>query len=49
MEQLQGDFDKSVDQRFGALRTALRAAPDMEKIAAGDPASLKAAALRQPE
>ncbi len=48
MEQLQGGFDKSVDQRFGPLRTALRAAPDMEKIAAGDPASLKGAALANP-
>jgi len=48
MEQLQSGFDKTVDQRFGALRTALRAAPDMEKVAAGDPASLKAAALGNP-
>ncbi|MEO6213380.1 MAG: tetratricopeptide repeat protein [Vicinamibacterales bacterium] len=48
MDQLQEGFDKSVDQRFGALRAALRATPDMDRIAAGDPASLRAAALANP-
>jgi tetratricopeptide (TPR) repeat protein len=48
MEQLQGGFDKTVDMRFGPLRTALRAVPDMEKLAARDAASLKTAALANP-
>ncbi|MEO5896747.1 MAG: tetratricopeptide repeat protein [Vicinamibacterales bacterium] len=48
MEQLQGGFDKTVDQRFGALRAALRSAPDMDKFAMGDPATVKAAALANP-
>ncbi|HXG55261.1 MAG TPA: tetratricopeptide repeat protein [Vicinamibacterales bacterium] len=48
MEQLQGGFDRSVEQRFGGLRMALRAGPDLNTAAAGDPSALRAAALANP-
>ena len=31
-ESLQGDFDKAIDARFGALRAALKAPPDTELL-----------------
>ena len=31
-ESLQGDFDKAIDARFGALRAALKAPPDAELL-----------------
>ena len=48
MEQLQGGFDKTVDQRFGQLRAALKPTPDLEKIMAGGPDALRAAAAANP-
>nr|MBA2260931.1 hypothetical protein [Acidobacteriota bacterium] len=48
MDQLQGGFDKTVDQRFGQLRAALKGAPDMERLAAGGPDALRAAATANP-
>ena len=48
MDQLQGGFDKTVDERYGQLRAALRATPDMEKIAAGGPEALRTAAGANP-
>ncbi len=48
MDQLQGGFDKTVDQRFGQLRAALKGAPDMERLAAGGPDALWAAATANP-
>ena len=46
MEQLQAAFDKSVDQRFGALRTALRPVPGLNLA---DPTALKTAAVANPQ
>jgi tetratricopeptide (TPR) repeat protein len=48
MDQLQSGFDKTVDERFGPLRAALKATPDMEKVAAGDIDALRAAANANP-
>ena len=49
MEQLQGGFDKSVEQRFGSLRAALRSSPDVERaLKAGEPQALAAAAKAHP-
>jgi tetratricopeptide (TPR) repeat protein len=48
MDQLQSGFNKTVDERFGRLRAALKVAPDMEKIAAGGLDGLRAAAAANP-
>jgi tetratricopeptide (TPR) repeat protein len=48
MDQLQGGFDQTVGERFGPLRAALKAAPDMEKIVAGGLDSLRAATAANP-
>ena len=49
MEQLQGGFDKSVDQRFGSLRAALKSSPEVERaIKEGDSQTLKLAATANP-
>ena len=50
-DQLQGTFDKAIDQRFGTVRVALRdmAKPNPEDRAAGaDIVALKAAAAERP-
>ena len=46
MEQLQAAFDKSVDQRFGGLRAALR---PIEGVQQTDPAALRALAAANPQ
>ena len=46
MEQLQASFDQAVDARFGELRRALRAIPNLDRQ--GDPASLRATAAEHP-
>jgi tetratricopeptide (TPR) repeat protein len=48
MEQLQGGFDKTVDERFGQFRAALKTVPDVEKLAAGNAEMLRAAAAANP-
>jgi tetratricopeptide (TPR) repeat protein len=49
MEQLQGGFDKTVEQRFGAARHALKELPEVEKaLKEGTPEVLKAAASANP-
>jgi tetratricopeptide (TPR) repeat protein len=45
MEQLQSAFDKSVDQRFGALRAALR---PVEGLNQADPSAIRAIASANP-
>jgi tetratricopeptide (TPR) repeat protein len=45
MEQLQAAFDKSVDQRFGALRAALR---PVEGLNQADPSAIRAIASANP-
>ncbi|HET7218546.1 MAG TPA: tetratricopeptide repeat protein, partial [Vicinamibacterales bacterium] len=49
MDQLQATFDKMLDQRFGAVRTALRdAGKPAGGAAAGDIAALRTAAAQNP-
>ena len=49
MEQLQGGFDKTVDERFGSLRAALKSSPEMEKaLKEASPEGLKSAAAANP-
>lgn len=49
MEQLQGGFDKAVEQRFGAVRAALKSGAEAEKaLKDGSPETLKAAAAANP-
>ena len=45
MEQLQSAFDKSVDQRFGALRAALR---PVEGLNQADPSAIRSVANANP-
>jgi tetratricopeptide (TPR) repeat protein len=48
MDQLQGGFNKTVDERFGQLRAALKPTPDLEKLAEGGIDALGAAAAANP-
>jgi cellulose synthase operon protein C len=48
MAQLQASFDKAMDERFGALRAALRERPSIGGPAAGSLTALRAAALAGP-
>jgi tetratricopeptide (TPR) repeat protein len=48
MAQLQGGFDKTVDERFASLRAALKTPPEVEKIAGGNADVLRLAAAANP-
>jgi tetratricopeptide (TPR) repeat protein len=48
MAQLQGGFDASLEQRFGALRAALKPLPEAERAMQADADTLKAAVAANP-
>lgn len=49
IDQLQDGYDKSVDQRFGGLRAALKASPEVERaVKEGGADALKTAASANP-
>jgi tetratricopeptide (TPR) repeat protein len=48
IDQLQSSFDKALDARFGAVRAALRGAPELPKGAGADLAGLRQAAAAHP-